>query len=113
MVLFEHRAKLRRDPLRQENWDARANPHEFHMRNGAQFAEQVLKLVIAEEQWITAAEQHVADRRIAADIIELPGEVRMEIVAGGIAHQPRACAVPAIAGTAIGDEKEHAIGIAM
>src|SRR5438874_8680600 len=113
MLLFKHRAKFVRDPLWQENWNARADPHEFDMRNGPQFAEQVLKLVIAEEQRVAAAEQHVADRRIAADIIELPSKVRMKIVAGGVAHQPRACAVPAIAGAAVGDEKEHTVGIAM
>ncbi len=36
MMFCEHRAKFRRDPLRQENRNARADAEKLDVRNGAQ-----------------------------------------------------------------------------
>src|SRR5215211_723377 len=98
MKSLQHRAQVRRDPLRQKDRDARADADEFHVRNGAKLRQQMFELLIAEEQRIAPAQQHIADRWSPADIFELPIEVRMEIVARRIAHQPRSCAVTAITG---------------
>src|ERR1700720_300156 len=99
MKLSKHRAELRCDALRQEYRDACADPQELDMRNSPQLAEQMLELVVAKKQRVAAAEQHVADGGCAANIIELAGEFRMEIVAAGVANEPRARAVTAIGGT--------------
>ncbi len=68
-----------------------------------QFSEQKLQLFITEEQRIPAAEQDIPDRRGAPDIIDLPVELRVEIVTRRVADQPGARAVAAIAGATIRD----------
>jgi hypothetical protein len=47
------------------------------------------------------------------DVGDLLVEFGMKIVAAGVADEPRARAVTAIRGAAVGDEEQHAVGIAM
>ena len=61
MKFFQHRAQLRRDALRQKDRDARADAQKFHVRNRAQPAQQILQLLVAQQQRVAAAQQHVAD----------------------------------------------------
>jgi len=68
----------------------------FDVRNRAQLVEKVLQLLIVEQQRIAPAKQNVAHRRRAADVINLLVELRMKIVAGGVADQPRPRAIPAV-----------------
>src|SRR5262249_11976691 len=100
-------------PLRQKNRNARPNAQELDVRNSAQLVQQELQLLVVEEQGVAAAQQHIAHGPGSPDVLDLLVELRMKIVAGGIADEPRAGAVPAIAGTAVGHEEEHAIGVAM
>src|SRR5438876_6221747 len=93
MILFEHRAQFRGDALRQKNGNSRADPQKLHVRNAPQLAEKKFQFIIAEEQRVAAAEQDIADRGSAPDIINLPLELRMKIVARGIADQPGTRAV--------------------
>ena len=93
--------------------NARAEAEKFHVRNRAQPAQQIFQLLVAQQQRVAAAQQHVADFRMRGDIGDLPVEFGMEIVAAGVAHQPRAGAITAIAGAAVRDQKQHAVGIAM
>ncbi len=76
-------------------------------------AEEEFKFIVAQEQWVAAAEEDVADRGRAADVINLFGEFGMKIVAAGVADEARAGAIPAVAGATVGDEEEHAVGVAM
>ena len=71
MKFFQHRAQFRRDALRQENRDARADAQKFHVRNRAQPAQQIFQLLIAQQQRVAAAQQHVADFRMLRDVFDL------------------------------------------
>ena len=113
MEFLQHVTKLRRDALRKENGDARTDADELDVLDGAQFTEKVSQLIVGKEQRIASAEEDVADGRGAPDVIELAIEFGMEIVAGSVADEPRAGAIAAIGGATVGDQKEHAIGIAM
>ena len=83
------------------------------MRNRPQPAQQILQLFIVQQQRVAAAQQHVADFRMLGDVVDLPVEIGMKIVAAGVAHQPRAGAIAAITRATVGDQKQHAVGIAM
>ena len=113
MIFLQHRAKFRRDALGQENGNACADAQEFQMRNGAKLAEQMLQSLIAEQQWIAAAQQNITNFGMVADVFDLLVELRMKIVTRGVAHKPRASAVTAVGSAPIGDQKQNAIGIAM
>ena len=47
------------------------------------------------------------------DVLDLPVELGMKIVAAGVADQPRARAITAIRRATVGHQKQHAVGIAM
>ncbi len=113
VVSAEHGAELRGNALGQENGDAGADAEELDMRNGAQLAEQKVELLVAQQEGVAPAQQHVPDCGMAADIIHLAVELRMEVVAGGIADEARAGAIAAIGGTPIGDQKKDAVGVAV
>ena len=113
MKFLEHGAQVRRDALRQKNRNARADAQEFDMRDGAQAAEEVFQFLVGEQQWIAAAQEDVADARVLADVFNLAVELRVEIVAGGVAHQPRTGAVTAIGRAPVGHQEQHAVRVAM
>src|SRR5205823_15022935 len=54
MILRQHRAKLWRDSLRQENRNPRPDAKEFDVRDYAQAAEQILQFAIAKKERVTA-----------------------------------------------------------
>ena len=110
-VLLEHLAQLRRDALRQENRDARADADELHVLDRAQPAEDVVELAIRQQQWIAAAQQDVAHLRMLLDVAQPPLVFRVEVVVLRIAHQPAPRAVAAIGGAPVGDQKQDAVGI--
>ena len=83
------------------------------MRNGAQAAQQVLELFIAQQQRVAAAQEDVADFRMGGDVGDLLVVFGMKIITAGVAHQPGAGAVTAVAGTPVSDQKQHAVGITM
>ena len=64
VILPEHRAQLRRDALRQEDGYPRADPQKLHVRDGAQPAQQMVQLLVAEQQRVAAAQQYVAHFRM-------------------------------------------------
>ena len=113
MKLLQHRAEFGRDALREKNRDARADPDKLHVRNRAQPGQQILQLFIAEQQRVAAAQQDVAHFGMLRDVGNLFVELRMEVVAGGVADEPGTGAIPAICRAPVGDEKQDAVGIAM
>ena len=54
MVLFEHCAKLRGDPLRHDNRGSAAETDDFNMGHLAQLADDVFKLFIALHECVAA-----------------------------------------------------------
>ena len=86
MIFLQHRAELRRDSLRQENRDARADAEKLDVRNRAQPAEDFLQLVIAEEQRVAAGEKHVAHFGVFFEILEGCLELRVQFLFADAAH---------------------------
>src|SRR6266567_9300015 len=93
VIFLQSRAQLRRDALREKNRDVRAEAQELHVRDAAQLREQVFELLVAEQERVAAAEQHVAHFGMLADIADLLREVGMKIVARRVADEPRARAI--------------------
>ncbi len=81
--------------------------------NGAQPLQNSFELVVAEEQGIAAAQQHIAHFGVRFEIAINLLELGMQFLFAHAADDAAAGAVAAIAGATIGDEKEHAIRIAM
>src|ERR1039458_7993811 len=80
MVLPQHRAQFRRDALWQKNRDARSDAEKFNMLDGAQLAEHMLEPLVAEQQRIAAAQQHVAHFRVFTDVIDRCVKFRMQLL---------------------------------
>src|SRR5207253_9028940 len=70
MIFLQHRAKLRRDSLGQENWNARADPQKFDVWNRVQAAQNFLELIVAENERIASAQKHVANFGVLFEVTE-------------------------------------------
>src|SRR6476659_1581573 len=55
MMFRQHCAQLRRDALRQENRDPRADAEEFYVLDRAQPREQLVELIVAEDESVATA----------------------------------------------------------
>ena len=83
------------------------------MRNCPQLAEQVFQFLVAKEQRITAAQQDISHGGRTANVLDLPIEFGMEVIAARVAYQAGARAVTTVRGAAIRHQKEHTIRIPM
>src|SRR4051812_22863482 len=90
MIFFEHRAKIGGDPLGEEERNARTNAQKLHMRNGSQAMQQELQLLVTEQERVASAQEHIANSGVLPDIVELPIELGMKVIPGGVADQPGA-----------------------
>jgi hypothetical protein len=113
MVLLQHGAEFRSDALREKDGNAGADSQKFDVGNGAELPKQEIEFVIAQEERVTAAEENIADRWGAANVIDLFFEFGMEIISAGITDEPGAGAIAAVRGASVGDEEEDAVGVAM
>ena len=109
--LFQHRAQGRRDALRQKHRDPRTDPQQFNVRNLAQLPEQAFEPVIVEQQWIAAAEQHVAHFAMVSEVIQRRAEIGFEMVFPHPADHAAARAISAVRRAPVGHQKQHAVGI--
>src|SRR5204863_8477447 len=80
MIFLEHRAKLRCDALRQENWNARADPEKLNVWNGAEPTQDALEFFVAENEGVAAGEKHVADFGVLFEITERFFEIGVEFL---------------------------------
>ena len=113
MILRQHRAKLRRDSLWQENRDARADAEKLDMRDRAQAAQNFLKLIVAENERIAAAQEHVAHFGVLFEVAERFLEIGVQFLFANTADDATARAISTITRATIGHEKEYPVGIAM
>src|SRR6185503_7691056 len=107
-ILAQDAAQLVRDALRQKDGNACSHPQKLHVRNGPQPAEQIIQSLIAEQERIASAQQHISHRGRAPDIFYLFVEFWNEIISACVADQTRTSAVSAIAGAPIRDQKQNA-----
>ena len=96
VVLGEHLAQLVVDPLRQEDRHPGADPDDLDVGDLAQAAEDALEQLRGEGQAVAARDEHVADLRRAADVVELRLVVAAVEVLGRVADDPAPGAVPAV-----------------
>ena len=80
-MFLEHLAQLRRDPLRQEDRDARPDAYELHVLDGTKPPEQVVELSVGKQKRIAAAQQHVAHLGMRFNVAERPLMLGMEVAA--------------------------------
>jgi len=99
--------------LRQENWNARAYPQKFDVRDRAQAAQNFLELIVAENERIAAAQKHVAHFGVLFEVAERFLEIGVQFLFPNTADDATARAISTITRTAIGHEKEYPVGIAM
>ena len=83
------------------------------MRDLAQAAQDLLEQLGREGQAIAAGDQDVADLRGPAQVFELRLVIAAVEVLGGVAHDPRPRAVPAVRGALRRDEHQHPVRVAM
>ena len=113
MVPRQHGTEFRRDPLRQENGNARTNPEEFNVRNTAQPLEHGLEPPIREQESIATRQQDVAYFRVFLEVAVGGLEFRVQFLFAGSADDTAARAVAAIGSAAVGHQKKHPVGIAV
>ena len=96
MVLFEHCAKLRGDPLRHDNRGSAAEADDFNMGHLAQLADDVFKLFVALHECVAAGKKNIANFGMITDIVET--FLDLAIGNGGIMlpRKPAAGAVTAV-----------------
>src|SRR6266571_5007678 len=113
MMFRENRAKLGRDPLRQENRNAGADAQKFDVLDRAQPRRQLVDLIIAENQRVAATQEHVAHFGVLFEITERFFEIGMQLLFADSADDTTTGAIAAIRRASIGYQKQNAIGIAM
>ena len=96
MILRQHRAQLRRDPLREENRHPRTDAQKFDVPDSAQPRQQLLEPVIAENQSVAPAQKHVAYLGVRFKIAERLLEIRAQFLFANSANHPTPCAVAAV-----------------
>lgn len=113
MVLFEHCAKLRGDPLRHDNRGSAAETDDFNMGHLAQLADDVFKLFVALHECVAAGKKNIANFGMIADIVET--FLDLAIGNGGIMlpRKPAAGAVTAVHGALVGDKEQNPVRITM
>lgn len=113
VMLLQDRAELRRDPLRKEDRDARADPDELYVRDRPQAAEQRVEFIVGEEQRVAPREKDVTHFRVVLKIGDRLVEIGVEFLLAGPAHHAGAGAVAAVGGAAVGDQKQDSVGVAV
>ena len=93
----EHLAQLVVDALGQEDRHARADADDLDVRDLAQAAQDLLEQLRREGQAVAAGDEHVADLRRPAQVLELGLVVAAVEVLGRVADDARPRAVAAVA----------------
>src|SRR5260370_9270499 len=101
MMFGQDRAELGRDPLRQENWDARTDANKFNMRDRTQPRKQLVDLVIAENQRVAAAQQNIAHFGVLFEITESLFEIGVQFLFADSADNTATGAIATIRSSAI------------
>ena len=113
MELLQHRAQLRRDPLREEDRHAAADAQELDVLDRAQAAEEIPQAAVGKQQRVAAGEQHVAHLGVLLQVIDGAVEIELQLLLAHAADHPAAGAVAAVGGAAIGDQEEDAVRVAV
>src|SRR3954469_8856632 len=96
MMFGKNRAELRRDSLRQENWNAGADSEKLDVFDRAQPRQQLVDLVVGKNQRVATAQEHVAHLGVLFEITKSFFEIRMKFLFADAADHAASRAIPAI-----------------
>jgi len=113
VVLRQHGAEGGGDPLGEKDGDATADADELNVGDGVQTGEDFFEAGVREQQGVTAGEQDVADFRCVFEILEGCFPLGFKFLVGYTGDHSTAGAVATVGGTAVGDEKENAVWVAV
>ncbi len=113
MILLQHCAELRSDPLGTDNGGAGAYAHDLHMGHLAKLADDIFEPIIILHERIAAGEQNIAHLGMVPDIFK----TCIDLLGGHcgimLTRKPSAGAVAAIHGALIRDEEQHPVRVTM
>ena len=113
VILLQHSAQLGGDTLGAHNGRTGAQTHDLHMGDGAHALDDVLQGVVLDHQGVTAGQQHVADLGVGGHIIDALVDLLHRHFAVVLTGKTTTGAVTAVHGTLVGDQQQHAVGIAV
>ncbi len=106
-------AECRRKTAGEDRWRSRVNPQDPNVRYRAETREHRAQIRIGEDQRIAPAENDLPDLRVLGDVAQR----RLELVpaqrTGWLADELAAEAKPAVYRARRGEQKQHAIGVAV
>ncbi len=101
MVFLQHRAKLGRDALWQENRDASADAEKLDVRDGAQALQDAFEFVVAEDEGVATGEEDVADFGVLFEVTEGLLEIGVQFLFADATDHAASRAITTITGTAV------------
>ena len=113
MIPSEHITKFLCYALRHENWYARADTHDLHMRNFAQPAQQLFQNLRSQHQRIATRKQDIPNLWCILDVINLHLEFMTVESLARVANDTRAGAITAVGSTLSCYQHQHTIRVAM
>ena len=112
LVLLQHRHQLISHAKRVETQGPRMNAYQQIITNAAQCGQHLLKLAVGQHQWVTAAENHLFNRRVPADvfhrILERVG-VGVSFIGAHLQRAQRLETKLAIGIAGVGGAQDHAV----
>ena len=113
VILLQHGAQLGSDTLGAHNGGAGAQTDDLHMGDGAQALDDVLQILIGDHQAVTAGQQDIADLGMSGHIVDALVDLLHGHFAVVLTGKAATGAVTAVHGTLVGDQQQHAVGIAV
>ena len=83
------------------------------MRNGAHALDDVLQSLVVDHQGVTAGQQHVTNLGMSGHIVDALVDLRHRHFAVVLTGEAATGAVTAVHGALVGDQQQHAVGIAV
>ena len=113
VILLQHVAQLGSDTLGAHHGGAGAQTDDLHVRNGAHALDDVLQSLVVDHQGVTARQQHVTNLGMSGHIVDALVDLRHGHFAVVLTGEAATGAVTAVHGALVGDQQQHAVGIAV
>ena len=113
MILLQHGAQLGSDTLGAHHGGAGAQADDLHVGDGADALDDVLQGLVVHHQGVTAGQQDIADLRMSGHVVDALVDLRHGHFAVVLTGEAATGAVTAVHGALVGDQQQHAVGIAV
>src|SRR5438270_12681008 len=105
MMFGQNRAWLRRDPLGQKDWNTRADAEKLDVLDRAQSRQQLVDLVVAENERVAAAQEHITHFGVLFEITKRFLKIGVQFLFANAADHATARAISAVSRTTTGYQK--------